>query len=672
MEDKKKMLEEKQQSEMQQEEKEAQPSPLSPMPNAQGAPMQNGAPALSGEEKQAISAKALMDAMQMQKRMHTIGQDEIRKANMTLLKYKNKRAQMERRLIENEKWWEGRAFDLMAEGNPLQAKRPTKWLFNVIMGKHADMVEAYPEPTILPREKNDEAEAKNLQAIIPVILKQNGYEKTYNRQAWDKNKSGIVFTAVTWDASKLHGLGDISITAIDPLNLFWEPGIEDIQQSRNVFYVTLHDKDALKERYPQLEGVQMGNPIGLAEYDTTDKPENSDKAVVVDWYYHTYKNGKRLLQYCKYCGETILYASENDPKLMDRGLYDDGDYPFIADSLFEIKNHVDGLGYIDIGKDTQETIDVLNQAVVMNATAGAIPRWLVSDDANINEEEYADHTKPFIHVHGAVTEANIMPVPKNPLNGVFVQVLNNSIEELKQTTGNQDVNNGATGGVTAASAIAALQESAGRSSKDGIKGTYRAYAEMIRLVISRIRQFYNAPRHFRITGDMGQAEFITYNNAALQMQLERIPGLGVTARMPEFDIDVGAQKQNAYTKMAQNELALQLLNAGVFAPQLADQSLMLLDMMDFNGKDKIQQKVQQNAMLIRQMAMWQQMAITLAQKYGDPMAEQLAQGVMAQAGLPMPQMQANPKSMTDAEGKTPEGTRMQNARAQAQQASQPT
>ena len=61
----------------------------------------------------------------------------------------------------------------MSSPSDLRAKHPTKWLFNVIMGKHADMVEAYPEPSILPREKNDEAEAKALQSIIPVILKRN-------------------------------------------------------------------------------------------------------------------------------------------------------------------------------------------------------------------------------------------------------------------------------------------------------------------------------------------------------------------------------------------------------------------------------------------------------------------------------------------------------------------
>lgn len=636
----------------------------------QGTPMEN-APALSGEEKQAISAQALMDAMAMQKKRNNVGIEQIREANMILLKYKNGRAKMEQRLVANEKWWEGRAWDQMDEGNKLQAKHPTKWLFNVIMGKHADMVQAYPEPVVNPREKNDEAEAHALTSIIPVILKRNGYEETYNRQAWDKNKSGIVFTAVTWDASKLNGLGDISIAPIDPLNLFWEPGLEDLQKSRHLFYVTMQDKEMLKEKYPQLGDMRVGSTLRLTEYDTTDKPNNSDKAAVIDWYYHKYKNGKRILHYCKYCGETILFASENEPEWMDRGWYDDGDYPFIEDPLFLLKNHVDGLGYIDIGKDAQESIDVLDQAVVTNAKSGAIPRWLVSDDANINEQEYADHTKPFIHVSGPVTEANIMPVQHNPLSGIFVQVLNNKIEELKQITGNMDVNNGGTSGVTAASAMAQMIERAGMSSRDGILGTYRAYARMLRLVISRIRQFYNAPRVFRITGDMGEAQYIEYSNKGLQMQQTFVPGVGITMRLPEFDIDVAAQKMNAYTKISQNELILQLYNAGFFNPQLADQAIMALQMMDFTGKDKLLQMVQQNAMMLRQMAMWQQMAITLAQKYGDPMADQLAMGVMAQAGLPVTQTSVNPEMATNAEGKLKDNTLVIKARERAAQAGQP-
>lgn len=615
------------------------------------------------------SVQGVLEEMEGKRDQERIDQEALRRANNTLLKYKGKRAMLERRLIENEKWWEGRAWNLMREGNPYQAQRSTKWLFNVIMGKHADMVEAYPEPVILPREQDDEQEASTLQAIIPVILKHNGYEKTYNDQAWGKNKSGITFTAVTWDSGKLNGLGDVSVTDVDPLNVIWEPGIADIQKSKNLYILSLQDKEDLIARYPQLRNKQMTSAIGLAEYDTADRPETSEKAVVVDWYYHTYSGGKRLLHYCKYCGDTVLYASENDPALRDRGWYDDGDYPIVADPLFRVKNHVDGLGYIDLGRDTQETIDVLDQAIVSNATSGAIPRWLVSTDANINEAEYADHTRPFVHVEGTVTEANIMPVQRNPLGGVYVQVLNNKIEELKQTTGNQDVNNGSIGsGVTASTAISQLMEAAGRSSRDGITGTYRAYGEIIRLIISRIRQFYDAPRKFRITGAMGQPEYVTYTNAGLQSQHTIDPALGILSRMPEFDIDTDAQKQSAYSKMAQNELAKELLAAGVFNPQNADQSMMMLDMMDFKDKDKLMQKVQQNAMLIKQMAMWQQMAITLAQKYGDPLAEQLASGVMEQAGMQPAQPAPNKGS---AKASAHGDTRVEKAREHAHEVSQP-
>ena len=40
----------------------------------------------------------------------------------------------------------------------------------------------------------------------------------------------------------------MNICGIDLLNLFWEPGIEDIQQSRNVFLVSPLDRETLVQR----------------------------------------------------------------------------------------------------------------------------------------------------------------------------------------------------------------------------------------------------------------------------------------------------------------------------------------------------------------------------------------------------------------------------------------
>lgn len=74
-------------------------------------------------------------------------------------------------------------------------------------------------------------------------------------------------------------------------------------------------------------------------------------------------------------------------------------------------------------------------------------------------------------------------------------------------------------------------------------------------------------------------------------------------RLPQFDIEVSAQKASPYSKMSQNELALQFFGAGFFNPQLADQALACIEMMDFDRKDFIMQRIAQNAMQYQQQQM---------------------------------------------------------------------
>ena len=102
-------------------------------------------------------------------------------------------------------------------------------------------------------------------------------------------------------------------------------------------------------------------------------------------------------------------------------------------------------------------------------------------------------------------------------------------------------------------------------------------------------------------------------------------------RMPLFDIEVTAQKQSPYSKMAQNDLALQFFGAGFFNPQLADQALACLDMMDFDRKQFVMQKIAQNGGMYQQMLMMQQQMLQMAQIIdqlkGTNMAEQIATGI---------------------------------------------
>jgi len=565
-----------------------------------------------------------------------ITKEKILEANVRMLKFKAAKASVDRRIIHAQQWWKMRNWKEIEREKGVQGaqvrKSATAWLWNCIVGKHADAIDSYPEPIILPRAEDDKEEARRLTEIVPVVLQVNGFEEVYSQCQWQKMQEGTAGYGVFWDKTKLNGMGDIAIRKINILNLFWEPGVSDIEDSGELFYVTYVDNKQLEGMYPQLAGKLAGNTLSVQKYLTDDSIDLTDKSPVIDWYYHKWEGPKKVLHYCKYVGEEILYSTENNGET--EGLYEDGEYPFVLDPLFPVEGSPCGYGYIDIGKDAQADIDTLNQAMVLNAAASATPRYFIRKDGAINEEEFADYSKPLVHTGGSLGQDSVLAIQSAVMPGTAINMLQQKIDELKFVTGNSDVNNGGTpAGVTAASAIAALKEDAGRSSKDSTKASYRAYAKIIRKVISRIRQGYDIPRQFRILGARGQEQFTSYSNEKIKPQ--PVPGgLGLEEgfRLPVFDIDVRAQRENAYTKMSQNELALQFYNSGMFNPQMSDQVLMCLDMMDFKGKDEIMQKVQQNGTMQETLMQISQIAMALAQKYQPEVSEQLAAIVQGVAG----------------------------------------
>ena len=540
-----------------------------------------------------------------------IGVEQIREANNTLQKYKQGKANLEQRIIDNEQWYKLRHWECMRDKK--QQVQPTSaWLFNSLANKHADAMDNFPSPNILPREEGDKGEAEMLSSIIPVILEQNDFEETYDNVQDYRLKSGTGVYGIFWDNEKMNGLGDISILKADLINLFWEPGITDIQRSRHLFHVELADNDLLEQEYPQLRGKLSSSSIDLSKYVYDDTVDTSTKSAVVDWYYKKRQNGRNVLHYCKYVNDVVLFATENDPEMAERGWYDHGQYPFVFDPLFSMEGTPCGFGYIDVGKDTQAYIDRANQAIMQNMLANAKPRHFIRSDGSVNEAEYADTTKDFIHVDGSLGQDSILPVQGKPLNNVYIQVLHDKIDELKETTGNRDISTGGTtSGVTAASAIAAMQEAGSKLSRDHNKASYRAFRKVVLMVIELIRQFYDLPRCFRIIGENGTARFVEYSNANLRPQMQGIEmGVDMGYRLPLFDVEITAQKASPYSKMSQNELALQFFGAGFFNPQMSDQALACLEMMDFDRKQGIMQRIAQNGMMYKAAMMMMQQQMT--------------------------------------------------------------
>ena len=624
--------------------------PMRPMIDFKPRPGRDGAVGNEGDVAVAksLDMSAVPDRGQIKPHQRLpISAPEIGEAYATLMKYKQGKANLERRLIENQQWYKLRQWECMRKSKEDMVEPVSAWLLNSIANKHADAMDNFPAINVLPREEGDKAEAKMLASILPVVLDQCDFEQVYSDEQDEKIESGTGVYGVFWDPNRHNGLGDVKIVNVDLINLFWEPGITDIQDSRNVFYVSLQDNDLLEAEYPAFKDKLSGPVVDVSKYVYDDTVDTSDKSAVVEWYYKKKTpDGRTLLHYCKFiAGQTeALFATENEQGYADKGWYEHGQYPFIFDRLMRCKGTPTGFGFIDVGKSAQEYIDRGKQAILQNMLWNARPRHFIRDDGSVNEEEFADATKPFVHVDGKLGEDSVAPIRSTPMSSLYLNILDSTVLELKETTGNRDVNNGGTThGVTAASAIAAMQEAGGRLARDSNKGSYRAFRQMILMVIELVRQFYDQVRQFRIVGQRGVEEFVQYSNAGIKPQpqgtlVNGVPmaaGVKVGYRLPVFDIEVTAEKQSPYSKMAQNELALQLYTSGFFTPQNADAALSCLEMMDFDHKDDVMQLVQKNQTLLQMVQTLQLQAAQMAQLLDSAFGTQLTASLGAELGAPV-------------------------------------
>lgn len=540
-----------------------------------------------------------------------IGLDEIHEAMQTFRKYQNskkpyderfKLAYKEYELLYNEAI--APQFKTDDNGKPrnvLIAKRKGAQAFNVIINKHADAMDNYPEIICLPRAQDDEKAAKALNSVIPCIHKRNKFLKAYSDEQLDKFIGGCGCFAVLWDKAAENGLGEISISRVDILNLFWEPHIEEIQDSANVFFARYYDEEGIRKVYPELESVSTAS-LGLVEHETYDNSNKSnDKVILLDWYYK--KNGD--LHLCKFVGEHILYSSENE----GRPIYNHGKYPFVLDPMFRLRDTPVGFGFMDVSRAPQNQFDDLKRDMLVNIKANSQPRVYANTGVGVNNDDVTDLDKTVIEVNGPV-QGNIAPVESKELASGALSLYDRLLDEIKETTATNDASNGASAaGVTSGSAIAALQEAGGKVSRDSNKLAQETITEVAELEIELMRQFYNLPRIFRITGENNQTTYEEFDNTDLRKQpLTYTDTDGQTVnytdedgnileRLPIFDIDVKAQKASPFATAAQNEMMMNLFKMGAFNPQAADATLVMLDGMTFEGKEKLIEKIKQNQTL---------------------------------------------------------------------------
>lgn len=562
-----------------------------------------------------------------------VDSNKISEFTQILEKYKEGKKNLDERIKNNQEWWKLRHYGNMSpktgtaavndtsQKNTARPKSVTAWTVNSVINKHADYMDNYPEAACLPVEAADEEYANTLSSVIPAIYERCNFEQTYSDEMWYKLIAGTGVLGYFWDKDLLNGLGDIAIRKCDILNLFWEPGISDIQESEYFFHTQLMSNRKIRNMFPDIPELKtrLSNPtVNVTTYNYDDTVETSEHSMIVDVYYHRVNaSGNTVLHYCKYVNDIVLFASENMEQYAETGYYRHGKYPFVFDTMFPVEGSPCGFGYIDIVKEVQKDIDELNDDFMHNAKEASHRRYIVNNASNINEDELKDVTREIIHAEGnSLDEGNFKELVTNPLDGIYMGLLQQRIDEIKEVSNNRDVSSGGTtSGATAASAIAAMQEAGSKTSRDQESSSYRSFKEGCYFVIELMAENYEETRYFRITGQNGEQQFVGFNNSGIKPQVETDPQTGIeTSRKPIFDIKVKPQKRSQYSTISQNELMKELWGAGVFNPQNATQAVVLVQLMEFEGREKLLQILSQNGTIYQQLMQYQQIVMAMAQQ----------------------------------------------------------
>ena len=520
-----------------------------------------------------------------------ITEQEVARAARILRDWRAQRRPLDSRLQSDELYWQGRyGSDAPAQVRDLGC---SAWLFNSIANRHADMMDNMPLCICLPREQSDEGEARVLSQIIPVILDRCGFDAVYSDNMWYKLKHGISAYGVFWNNHLENGFGDVDVCRIDVQNLYWDPDVRNIQDSKHLFLLAEMDTEELEQTYPAFleRNTHRADPEGIF-YGSRD-----GKTLVVDWYYKKRVGENDVLHYCKFADGVVLYASENDPAYRERGWYDHGLYPVVLDVMYPEEGTCYGFGIISVAKQPQIYIDRLDANFMEYADWASKVRFWAKKSLGVNQEDFMDLEHRIVEVEGDIEEEKLQQIRIGTFDQGLLTLKKLKIDELKETTGNRDVSQGSlSGGITAATAIKALQEAGNKNARDVIAASNRAYVSIVQLVIELIRQFYGETRTFRITRENGN-EYLQYENSHIKPAVVHTEQGTAYMRKPVFDIAVKARIANPLSQEAANEFAMSLYEKGAFSPEQREQTLIMLEMMDFEGIGRIKQMVKEGSAL---------------------------------------------------------------------------
>lgn len=484
--------------------------------------------------------------------------------------YRNAYGPEWQRLERCERIYRGDHWHDVPETDAGEPRPVTPVIQSTVENVRADLMDQYPQAIITADSPEHAEAAELLTAVIGENHTRMGYAREYAKLTHDLLVGGYMVQEVGFDPGLNGGMGGAFLRQVDPRSIMFDPLCADIGDSRAVFKFVAHPREWFKQRYPDKERDMDSDSLLLKPVrDSLLSVSEGDSIMLIECWQREYdpKTQSFAVHMKKMAGGVLL---EDSRTAKPEGCYRHGEYPFVVTSLYPRRGSCLGFGLVDMFENQQLYSDKLDQIVLKNALMASHNKLLVTGASGFDVDDLRDWSK---EVHRGENLNGVTWFATAPLPGYILEYIRAMRNGIKEESGANDFSRGmASGGVTAASAIAALQEMSSKRSRMAARSIHDAFEQAVRQEIEIEREFSIFPRSVKTK--KGREVFTGKD-------LVKVTELGNELPL-EFMVSVKVQRENRFSVAAHNELMLTMLKAGMITPDVA------LEMMNFDGKEQVQ------------------------------------------------------------------------------------
>ncbi|MEO3947633.1 hypothetical protein [Gorillibacterium sp. CAU 1737] len=400
------------------------------------------------------------------------------------------------------------------QGIPQDADDPnscTNIIHPIIESQIADLVDKPYNVVAKPEEFSDDMYSEQVQHMMGFILDRNKFVTKLDIAEHDRLELGTCIYKTFFDAGALDGKGLPTLEPISPANFFNDPKVSSshlLQESEFLIHAVPRPLSWFRKQFklgkyvkrevtvPYDPNIFDGQNVDVVQAST------SERALCIECYLRD-DDGSL------YCVTVANYLVLEDSRESKKKVQRKDKFPFVVIPCYRNRGMIWGQGDVELLIPTQDLINELDDQIRINARLMGNPQIVVGMGAGKGFDFRKWTSTPGLRVPMRDQNAFRVVEARNVSSDVPAR-REKAFEEADKIAGRPDVNRGEGPGkgITAASAIMALQKAGQKGVAHKARMFKDGYSEVLSLLYDEMIENWDAEMWVRIEGTEPDWDFM--------------------------------------------------------------------------------------------------------------------------------------------------------------------